>query len=120
MPAAFGPGESRSNTGWEWRFRPWGTAEAPTGGILILETFRKRPERPNSGLRQTKPDLQAAHLVLLRAPRWVLRPAPSAHRLGLGGRRTPCRTLFPEPAMPENLLDELGLMPLHEGNNAHR
>ena len=87
---------------------PVGDRRGPHGAESSpLETFRKRPERsarPNSGLRQTKPALQAARLVLLRAPRLVLRPAPSAHRLGLGSRRPPRRTLFPQPAMPENLL----------------
>ena len=87
-----------------------------------LETFRKRPERserPNSDLRQTKPALQAVRLVLLRAPPFVLLPVPSSHRLGLGCRRSPRRTLFPEPAMPENLLDHLGLAPLDEGDDFH-
>ena len=86
-----------------------------------LETFRKRPERserPNSDLRQTKPALQAVRLVLLRAPPFVLLPVPSAHRLRLGCRKSPRRTLFRQPAMPENLLDHLGLPPLDEGDVA--
>ena len=34
-------------------------------------------------------------------------------------RWPPRRTLFPQPAVPENLLDHLSLAPLDEANNAH-
>jgi hypothetical protein len=91
-----------------------GTAEVRTGRILTPEALGKRLEELNGYPMEATPGLTVDPQVSLWERGFLL---PSAHcRLW----RLWWSPLFPERAMPENLLDHLRLMPLDERKDAHR
>src|SRR5512133_1201078 len=78
--AVAGPGrsdkaKSQSKIRLEGRFSRWGTAEAPPGESSPWRRCQSALKGPILASGKQTPDLQAARLVLLWAPRLVLQPA---------------------------------------------
>ena len=94
-----------------------------SGRISTVIRSEGGAEGPTWPCGQTEPKPRVARRLLpltFGAPRLVLAPEASAHRPLLCRRWSPRRTLFPQPAVPENLLDHFGLVSLNEADDAHR